>query len=162
MNPSRILGQVLLWAGFISAALAASSQLEFDFLSDAEKSAIEKLPEEFELPKTEVENLAGKSMDELTNEEFISLVDAALPVYEQHKRESETNITIDIDLEDESEYTDESEPPKTVAKNAKMRYRRAVGLLPDSRSQAKSSVLAHRSERGALRPSGCWKSGLKS
>ena len=44
MNSKRMLGLILLWAGFISAALAATSHREFDFLDEGERTSLNKIP----------------------------------------------------------------------------------------------------------------------
>ncbi|MEM7456299.1 MAG: hypothetical protein AAF456_18270 [Planctomycetota bacterium] len=76
----RILGQILLWAGFISAALASTCQREYDLLPEAERSVLKSLPEDLTIDTDELSAITTKSLEELSTEEFSSVVNEAVAV----------------------------------------------------------------------------------
>ena len=87
----RLLGQILLWAGFISAALAATSQREFDFLPESERAALEQLPTKLRLNVEELKSITNKDLNELNADEFERVVAAVIPISEANlKAEEET------------------------------------------------------------------------
>ncbi len=69
----RILGQVLLWTGFLAAAIAAVSKKEFDFLADAEKEAFKELNKDAWFTKFELEQWAGE-IREMDSDAFVAFL----------------------------------------------------------------------------------------
>ncbi len=93
MNGSRIAGQILLWVGFISAALAANSQREFDFLPDNEQAALKKLPEKLMLNKDELASVTTTPVRELgalSLEEFEKVIADITPISDENVAAAET------------------------------------------------------------------------
>ena len=82
----RVLGQILLWAGFISAALAATCQREADFLSEKERAALQRLPSKLNLNADELKSVTLKELKELTADEFSATVDAVIPISEANQK----------------------------------------------------------------------------
>ncbi len=83
MNGPRVLGQILLWLGFLSAALAACSQKELDFLPDTEKASLQKLADGASLSQSELDQKIDKKIEELSSDELDELCDAIAPILEQ-------------------------------------------------------------------------------
>lgn len=92
MNGSRILGQILLWAGFVSAALAATSQREFDTLPEGEQTALRKLPETLMLNRKELASVTATPVSELGSlslVEFENVIAGITPISEKNVASAE-------------------------------------------------------------------------
>lgn len=89
MNGPRVLGQILLWLGFLSAALAACSQKEYDFLPDVEKASLKKLADGATISQAELELQTNKKIEEMSSEEFEALCSAVAPILQQRAQEAE-------------------------------------------------------------------------
>lgn len=83
MNGLKIVGLILLWLGFLAAALASVSQREVDFLPDAEKASLDKLTDEVTVSRAELDELASKPIPEMDSQEFADLVDKLAPILNQ-------------------------------------------------------------------------------
>ena len=88
MNGVRTVGHCLLWIGFLSAALAACSQKEYDFLPDNEKQSLAKLADGASISQTELENHTNKKIEELSSEELELLCSAVAPILEQRAKDA--------------------------------------------------------------------------
>ena len=112
MNGSRIAGQVFLWVGFISAALAATSQREFDFLPEGEQAALDKLPAKLILNKEELATVTAtpsREMGTLSLAEFEKLIADITPI-------SAKNVAAAAAAKEEAERRQaagEPDPPET-------------------------------------------------
>ena len=80
MNGLRVGGQILLWIGFLSAALAACSQKEFDFLPEAEKESLSKLVDGAKISQPELLSHTTKKIEELSASELEELCNAVAPI----------------------------------------------------------------------------------
>ena len=88
MNLKNLLGQVLLWAGFLSAAMAAVCQRETDFLPPQEQLALKTLTREFKLKESELTRITSKelrSLKDLSSEEFASFATALAEAAQKQK-----------------------------------------------------------------------------
>ncbi len=81
----RTLGHILLWLGFISAALAAVFQHELDLLPEAEQTALRELEMESSISQYDLEELTDKTIVELSSNEFLGLLESAKPIMEARK-----------------------------------------------------------------------------
>lgn len=75
MNGQTMLGHVLLWTGFLAAALATVSQKEIDLLPKAEQETLKKLDDGLRIAKAEMLKLTGKPIAEMTEDELSESVD---------------------------------------------------------------------------------------
>lgn len=89
MNGLRILGQILLWSGFLSAALAACSRKEYDFLPKQEKESLARLVDNVSISQAELATHTSKDIAELTSDELELLCVAVEPVLKARAKESE-------------------------------------------------------------------------
>ncbi len=97
MNGLRLAGQLLLWAGFISAALAATCQREFDFLPDDERAVLNQLPGNvadddgergtLHLNADELKSITTEKISELPVAELENVIDQVVAVSNQHQAE---------------------------------------------------------------------------
>lgn len=115
MNIARILGQILLWAGFLSAALATVSNREFDSLSDAEQTSLNRLPSRMSITKSQLETITSKSISELSQEELDDVVTKVIPIAKKNAEEAE-KAAEDTNQENEtkSETEEEQEEEKKL------------------------------------------------
>lgn len=88
MNGLRVIGQFLLWLGFLSAALAACSHKEYDLLPETEKASLSKLIAGAKISQPELELQTSKKIDELTAEELDELCNAIAPILENRAEEA--------------------------------------------------------------------------
>lgn len=75
MNGQRMLGHVLLWTGFLAAALATVSQKEIDLLPKTEQETLKKLDDGLSIAKAEMLKLTGKPIEAMTEAELSESVD---------------------------------------------------------------------------------------
>ncbi len=80
MNGLRFVGQILLWLGFLSAALAACSQKEYDFLPDLEKVSLSKLVDGASISASELQQHSAATIEELSSEELETLCNVVAPI----------------------------------------------------------------------------------
>jgi len=89
MNGTRIAGQILLWAGFISAALAAVRQQELDLLPDEERAVVQSLPEDLMLNKEELERVNPTPLDELPVADLESVISSVSLISSKNNADAE-------------------------------------------------------------------------
>jgi hypothetical protein len=70
MNGQKALGHILLWTGFLAAALATVSQKELDLLPKTEQEILEKLDDGLSIAKAELLKLTGKPIGDMTEAEL--------------------------------------------------------------------------------------------
>jgi hypothetical protein len=99
MNGKQLAGQLFLWAGFISAALAATCQREFDFLPDAEKDQLAAVPNDLMLNSEQLATVTTKKFSELSLEELTSVVAAVGPISEANKAAAESSAEAETDAQ---------------------------------------------------------------
>ena len=77
---NKPFGQLLLWTGFISAALATCAQKEYDFLPEVEQTALKELQSGGAISQSELDQRIVKSVDQLSTEEFETLISSITPI----------------------------------------------------------------------------------
>lgn len=87
MNGQTLLGHVLLWTGFLAAALATVSQKEIDLLPKTEQETLKKLDDGLSIAKVEMLKLTGKPIEEMTEAELSDAVDKINAWNVDHQRE---------------------------------------------------------------------------
>ncbi len=101
MSNTKIIGQILLWTAFLSAALASVCQRDFDFLTTTEQAALNELKEvDTGIPQKQVMALMDelfpatdseepRSIGDLDEGQFQALVKRLQPIMKQKKAEDE-------------------------------------------------------------------------
>ena len=72
----KILGQILLWTGFLAAAIASVSRKEYDFLPENEQTAFKNLNADAWLTRFELEEWTDKKIGEMSSDEFASFLES--------------------------------------------------------------------------------------
>jgi hypothetical protein len=91
MNRLRILGHVLLWLGFISAAVAMVANKEIDLLPTAEQQVLASIDSGLKIPGKELQRLLqDRSFADLPAEELEAVV-AELNAWQKSPAAAETN-----------------------------------------------------------------------
>ena len=129
MNSKRMLGQVLLWAGFISAALAATSHREFDFLDEGERTSLNKIPHvapdnKFMLNEDELKSVSMTSLSDMTADELDSVIDKVVLISEKNvaaaaAAEAEAKRKMEAESPPEPEKEMETDPDAKKVKDIK-------------------------------------------
>ena len=134
MSSNQLIGQVLLWAGFISAALAACSQKEFDILPEQERVALAKLEAGASVSETELKKFTDKSLAELSADELSEVVDGVAPLIKERAdaakkaaEEAANSEATEEEAEKPSEDEAQEEPEKSYGKSEFDNAR--IGLL---------------------------------
>ena len=83
MNSHRTLGQILLWTGFLSAAIAACAQKEFDLLPETERQSLSKLVSGVSITRSELAPYTGKELKSLSARELADVCSGIAPVMKQ-------------------------------------------------------------------------------
>jgi hypothetical protein len=89
MTKSQWLGQVLLWTGFLMAALATVSQKEFDLLPVDERASFKQLDEGLVISKAEMLKLTDRPIPEMRTREIVEMVEKLNAWYQERQTELE-------------------------------------------------------------------------
>lgn len=89
MNYGQWLGQVLLWAGFLTAALATVAYKEIDLLPPEEQASLKKLDEGLVIPKAELQQLIERPIAEMRAHEIEAMVERLNAWHQQRNAEIE-------------------------------------------------------------------------
>ncbi|HMO13490.1 MAG TPA: hypothetical protein PKD64_02255 [Pirellulaceae bacterium] len=122
MNNQRLLGQILLWGGFLSAALASVSKKEIDLLSDSEWNAVAMLDDNFEIPQTVLDSITSGPIANLSEADFGGLMRLLSDWYDTERNRTSTEAT-EPPTDHEAESSQKSRPVKMVSKNAILEMR---------------------------------------
>jgi len=117
MNGLRILGQILLWTGFLLAAIAACSKKEYDFLPESEQTSLSKLTDGVEISKSEMAEFTPKNIEELTAEELAEVCNSIAPILKERAAEKKKKQESESETEEDPKDESEEEAEKSFTKS---------------------------------------------